>query len=76
MKDIKPYPHVILRLNTTIGFIEAVYDALGYYDKVIDAYDSVERMHEYYFGKRRYEDYTNFLKARSRYWLRVMGKNK
>jgi hypothetical protein len=74
MDEIRPYPHLILRLNCVAGFIDAVYDMMPGFDTQLEAYEAVERMHERYFGKRRYEDYTYFISARSKYYRRLRAK--
>ena len=81
MRDVQPnedqsvYPYTILRLNCISGFIDAVYEYIELKGSTLAAYDFVEAMHERYFGRRRYEDYTNFMTARAQYWRR-QRKNK
>ena len=74
MRDVKPYPEEILRLNTVAGFIQAVYDHTTPDGTQLCAYESVEQVHERYFGRRRYEDYIYFISARSKYYRRIRAK--
>lgn len=61
MSDTAIYPACVLSLQSFEGFYEAYLTELKYHDKYRDAYEMVERVHEHYFGKRRYAGYNVFM---------------
>ena len=63
LRDLATYPKYVLALQTIEGFKRAYWDEAKHHDRLADAYETIEKVHEHFFGVRKYASYESF-KAR------------
>ena len=56
----------VLILISADGFVREFWNRAKNYDKLIDAYEDLEKDYTKHFGKRRYSDYNSFKTCRDR----------
>jgi len=54
-------------------FISFTLENLGYWKNMEESYEHTERMHELYFGKKKFANYETFRSAKSQYLKKLKG---
>jgi hypothetical protein len=57
---LETYPECVLRLQSQEGFIDEYLNEVKWHDRYRDAYETIEKVYEQFFGKRRFENYESF----------------
>lgn len=66
LRNLGIYPQYVQQLLSVDGFISAYYEELKFHDRYFDAYETIERVHLHFFGKRKYSNYASFQQVMSR----------
>jgi len=72
---LKPYPPEIIELAKTDGFISAFYKACSIKETAIEAFEYINDIHEFYYGRPKYTDYHTFKNVRNRFNNRFLNKS-